>query len=65
VACRNQTPLLIIRGVSDLVSPMGGESYDNVALFQKNSRKIIKILARQLPWWLSTFVESRQITSQV
>lgn len=65
VAGRNHTPLLIIRGVSDLVSPMGGESYDNVALFQKNSRKIMKILARQLPWWLSTFVESRQITSQV
>lgn len=64
VADRNHTPLLILRGVSDLVSPMGGESYDNVALFQNNTRKIMEILAGQLPWWLETFTKSRQITSQ-
>jgi adenosylhomocysteine nucleosidase len=65
VSDRNHTLLLILRGVSDLVSPKGGESYDNVALYQKNTRKIMEMLAGQLPWWLQTFVESRQITSQV
>jgi adenosylhomocysteine nucleosidase len=64
VAERNHIPLLILRGVSDLVSPAGGESYGNVALFQKNTRKIIEILAVQLPWWLHAFGESRRITFQ-
>jgi adenosylhomocysteine nucleosidase len=64
VAERNHTPLLILRGVSDLVSPMGGESYDNVGLFQKSTRKIMEMLAGQLPWWLNTFMETHRITSQ-
>jgi adenosylhomocysteine nucleosidase len=64
VAERNKTPLLILRGVSDLVSPIGGESYNNVALFQRHTRKIIEILAGQLPWWLRAFGESRALTSQ-
>jgi adenosylhomocysteine nucleosidase len=59
VARHNQKPLIILRGVSDLVSPHGGESYGNVAVFQRNTRKIMKILAGQLPWWLQVFNESR------
>jgi adenosylhomocysteine nucleosidase len=64
VAERNQTPLIILRGVSDLVNPHGGESYENVNLFQKNTRKIIKILAGQLPWWVNTYYRNRKITCQ-
>lgn len=64
VANHNRVPLIILRGVSDLVSPVGGESYNNVALFQQNTRKIMENLAGQLPWWLNTFAESRHLTSQ-
>jgi adenosylhomocysteine nucleosidase len=64
VAERNHTPLLILRGVSDLVSPVGGESYGNIEIFQKNTRKIIEMLAGQLPWWLHSFFDSGEITSR-
>jgi adenosylhomocysteine nucleosidase len=63
VAERNKTPLIILRGVSDLVSPNGGESYGNVELFNKNTRKIMETLAGQLSWWLQAFFESRSFTS--
>ena len=65
VTRRNQKPLIILRGVSDLVSPHGGESYGKVEVFQKNTRKIMKILAGQLPWWLQVFNENRGFTSPV
>jgi len=64
VADRNQTPLIILRGVSDLVNPLGGESYGNVEIFQKNTRKIIENLAGQLPWWVKTYFDNRNITCQ-
>lgn len=55
VADRNHTPLIILRGVSDLVNTQGGESYANLPLFQKNARKIVENLAGQLPWWVNAF----------
>jgi nucleoside phosphorylase len=58
VTKRNQTPLIILRGVTDLVNDQGGESYGNLALFQKNTRKIIEILAGQLPWWVNIYFNS-------
>ncbi|MGA9397596.1 MAG: 5'-methylthioadenosine/S-adenosylhomocysteine nucleosidase [Anaerolineaceae bacterium] len=64
VADRNRTPLIILRGVSDLVNPQGGESYGNVEVFQKNTRKIINNLAGQLPWWIKTYFDYRKLTCQ-
>jgi adenosylhomocysteine nucleosidase len=58
VSRRNQKPLIILRGVSDLVGPNGGESYGKVEVFQKKTRKIMEILAEQLPWWLHVYKES-------
>jgi adenosylhomocysteine nucleosidase len=63
VAKRNEKPLIILRGVSDLVSPSGGESYGRIQVFQKNTHKIIEDLAVQLPWWINTFYAARGITS--
>ncbi len=67
VADRNHTPLIILRGVSDLVNTQGGESYANLPLFQKNARKIVENLAGQLPWWVKTLslIIRRSITQLV
>jgi adenosylhomocysteine nucleosidase len=61
VSRRNQKPLIILRGVSDLVGPHGGESYGKVEVFHKNTRKIMETLAGQLPRWLQVYSESRRI----
>jgi adenosylhomocysteine nucleosidase len=52
VAKRNSTRLLILRGVSDLVSPTGGEAYGNLALFEAKTLNILKRLIEALPQWL-------------
>ena len=65
VARCNHTPILILRGVSDLVNATGGESYVDVAVYHTNTRKIMKTLAGQLPWWLQAFNENREFTSPV
>lgn len=48
VAARNQTRLLIVRGVTDLVSPQGGEAYGDPALFHTRTRQVMAVL---LSWW--------------
>jgi len=53
VARKNNTPLLILRGVSDIVSEQGGEAYDNIELFKERTKSIMKRLIEQLPDWLS------------
>jgi len=63
VSRSNQKPLIILRGVSDLVGPYGGESYGKVEVFKKNTRKIMGKLAGELPWWLQVYDENRVITS--
>jgi adenosylhomocysteine nucleosidase len=58
VANRNQTPCLILRGVSDLVSEKAGEAYNgNVGYFYENTEKIMKKLVNSLPGWLLMFLE--------
>jgi adenosylhomocysteine nucleosidase len=52
VARLNSTPVLILRGVTDLVGPAGGEAYGNIAVFQANTRKIMAKLVADLPFWL-------------
>jgi adenosylhomocysteine nucleosidase len=53
VAQRNNARLLILRGVSDMVSPEGGEAYDNIEIFNERAKGIMQQLIDQLPEWLN------------
>ena len=53
VAQKNQARLLILRGVSDMVSEQGGEAYDNIEIFKQRAKEIMKMLFDQLPGWLA------------
>lgn len=52
VAAKNQKPLLILRGVSDLVDKDGGEVYGDYELFLARSSEIMRRLIDALPKWL-------------
>ena len=52
VAQRNARRVLILRGVSDLVSPAGGEAYGNYELFVGRTGEIMAQLFDGLPKWL-------------
>jgi adenosylhomocysteine nucleosidase len=53
VANRNQTRLIILRGVTDLVGTEGGEAYQNVSLFKNMTRIVMNTLLNQLPDWVN------------
>jgi adenosylhomocysteine nucleosidase len=53
VAQRNNARLLILRGVSDMVSEAGGEVYNNLEMFNERARGIMQQLIEQLPEWLN------------
>jgi adenosylhomocysteine nucleosidase len=53
VAVKNGKRLLILRGVTDLVSSKGGEAYGIEALFEKNTAIVMRSLLESLPGWLS------------
>lgn len=53
VAQRNKTRLLILRGVSDMVSEEGGEAYNNLEMFNERARGVMQQLIGQLPEWLN------------
>lgn len=53
VAERNRARLLILRGVSDLVSEEGGDAYDNIEVFNERAARIMQQLVEQLPDWLN------------
>lgn len=53
VAQRNNARLLILRGVSDMVSEAGGEAYNNIEVFDERARGIMGQLIEQLPEWLN------------
>lgn len=53
VAKKNGVRCLILRGVTDLVNASGGEAYNNMALFDIQTQKIMKTLIEQLPAWLA------------
>lgn len=53
VAQANGTPALILRGVSDLVGPEGGEAYGDPAVFLTGAERVMGELLRQLPLWLT------------
>ena len=52
VAQRNNARLLILRGVSDMVSEDGGEAYNNIEIFNERAAEIMKKLIGQLSDWL-------------
>ena len=53
VAQRNNARLLILRGVSDMVSDQGGEVYNNIEVFNERAKGIMEQLIEQLPEWLN------------
>lgn len=53
VATRNNARLLILRGVSDLVSENAGEAYSNIEMFNERAKVIMQQLVEQLPEWLN------------
>jgi adenosylhomocysteine nucleosidase len=53
IAARNQVPCLILRGVTDVVSPDGGEVYGKLDLFAERAAEIMNRLLDSLPGWLA------------
>jgi adenosylhomocysteine nucleosidase len=52
VAKKNGVRCLILRGVTDLVGESGGEAYENVEIFNENTKTVMRGLIAQLPDWL-------------
>jgi adenosylhomocysteine nucleosidase len=52
VAQKNGLRCLILRGVTDLVGPTGGEAYGNLQVFHENTKSVMRTLLEQLPDWL-------------
>ncbi|MCD6360956.1 MAG: 5'-methylthioadenosine/S-adenosylhomocysteine nucleosidase [Armatimonadetes bacterium] len=58
VCRRNNTRLLILRGVSDLVGPDGGEAYDGTKVkWLEAADRIMRRLLSSLPDWLARYQE--------
>jgi adenosylhomocysteine nucleosidase len=55
VAHKNGTPLLILRGVTDLVSMEKAEAQGNLQLFQENTTRVMQDLVAALPKWLAVW----------
>jgi adenosylhomocysteine nucleosidase len=61
VADRNRQPVLILRGVSDLVGTSGGEAYGDYELFISRTKEIMARLIAGLPDWLAGIDPQRLI----
>jgi adenosylhomocysteine nucleosidase len=59
VAHRNGVPVVILRGVSDLVGAEGGEAYANISVFEAGARVVMKRLFDDLPAWLDRWESAR------
>lgn len=55
VAHKNATPVLILRGVTDLVNPDKAEAQGNLQLFQNNTGRVMQNLVDDLPKWLAAW----------
>ena len=55
VAHRNAKPLLVLRGVTDLVSRDKAEAQGNLQLFQNNTIRVMQNLIADLPKWLAAW----------
>ncbi len=56
VVHRNGARLVALRGVSDLVSPQGGEAYGNPGVFENGTARVMHQLLEQLPAWIRAVV---------
>jgi adenosylhomocysteine nucleosidase len=54
-ATRNGVPILVLRGVSDLVSATGGEAYGAAEVFVSRCPAIMERLVASLPEWIAMF----------
>jgi len=52
-AARNKQRLLILRGVTDLVGPAGGEAYGGTETFEQGAGVVMRRLLGELPAWLA------------
>jgi adenosylhomocysteine nucleosidase len=52
VARRNHVRCLILRGVTDLVSPQGGEAYGSLEFFNQSAARVMVDLLEALPGWI-------------
>jgi len=52
IAKLNQVKCLILRGVSDLVDPEGGEAYSNMNVYLEGAERILRRLLAYLPAWM-------------
>jgi adenosylhomocysteine nucleosidase len=52
VAQRNHLRCLILRGVTDLVSPRGGEAYGSLEFFNQAAQAVMHSLLEALPAWI-------------
>jgi adenosylhomocysteine nucleosidase len=55
VSKRNSTPVLILRGVTDLVNLQTAEAQGAPQLFQENARVVMHRLLSDLPAWISSW----------
>jgi adenosylhomocysteine nucleosidase len=55
IAHKNATPVLILRGVTDLVSSDRAEAHGNPQLFQSNTGRVMQDLIADLPKWLAAW----------
>lgn len=53
VAAKSHTRVLILRGVSDVVTPTGDVTYGNAASFDEGARRVMGELVRVLPQWIT------------
>jgi adenosylhomocysteine nucleosidase len=56
VAAKNKINLLILRGVSDLVTVGGGEVYGNIDMYRLYAQEIMEKLVEILPAWVRNFI---------
>ena len=59
IAKRNKKKILILRGVSDLVSSQHGETYGNFNLFVQRTDTVMTRLLVELPKWIA-YIENCQ-----
>ena len=55
VARKNGTPVLILRGVSDLVSSEKAEARGDLQLFENNTGRVMQTLVADLPKWMAAW----------
>jgi nucleoside phosphorylase len=53
----NKTKGLILRGVSDIITPTGSETDNNYALWRSRVEMIMKRLLQDLPFYLNKFTD--------